>query len=121
MTILWFLLGIAIILGIARYNESDSLFWKLLVSFVGAYGAAVLVSNYVQSKEKKDRIEIVCSAPMQATQAVSHSTAVFPLPTLTKPMAKPASQDKPTAIIDSTSSKVSGNNNRDQPIPFDTS
>ena len=41
MTLFAFLATVAAIIAIARYNESDKLFWKLLVSFIGAYAAAM--------------------------------------------------------------------------------
>ena len=43
MALFWFICGILLICGIARYNESNKLFWTLLVSFVGTFAAASIV------------------------------------------------------------------------------
>ena len=43
MALFWFICGILLICCIARYNESDKLFWTLLVSFVGAFTAASVI------------------------------------------------------------------------------
>lgn len=45
MTILWFILGIALIFGIARYNESNKLFWTLLFAFVMGFAGTKMVLN----------------------------------------------------------------------------
>ena len=45
MTLFALLATVAAITAIARYNESDKLFWKLLVSFVGAYAVLVLLTS----------------------------------------------------------------------------
>jgi hypothetical protein len=47
MTVLWFILGIALIFGIARYNESNKLFWLLLFSFVmGFAGTKMIIDSH---------------------------------------------------------------------------
>ena len=53
-TLLIFLLGIIVIIGIARYNESNKLFWTLLISFLS--GMAVgSVYNIVTAPEKNGK------------------------------------------------------------------
>lgn len=47
MTVLWFIIGIALILCIARYNESNKLFWTLLFSFImGFAGTKMILGNH---------------------------------------------------------------------------
>lgn len=45
MTLIWFFLGILLALGIARYNESNRLFWGLTIAFLFGYASAVMVSR----------------------------------------------------------------------------
>lgn len=43
MTLLWFLLGIAIAIGIARYTKSNNIFWVAFVSLALGYAGVKLV------------------------------------------------------------------------------
>ena len=71
MTLLALLSGIAVITLIARYNESDNLFWKLLISLVGSYAAATVAVNVLNhSDEKKDKVVMIEKAPMQALESM---------------------------------------------------
>ena len=58
MALFWFICGILLICGIARYNESNKLFWTLLVSFVGTFAAASIViatcNNNTKNVETND-------------------------------------------------------------------
>lgn len=75
MDLLWFFLGILIILCIGRYNESNKLFWVLLVSFVGSFAVAtVVVKSSHNSKETKQRVTQVCP-----TQAPNNASGIIPL------------------------------------------
>lgn len=75
MDLLWFFLGILIILCIGRYNESNKLFWVLLVSFVGSFAiATVVVKSSHNSKETKQRVTQVCP-----TQAPNNASGIIPL------------------------------------------
>ena len=75
MDLLWFFLGILIILCIGRYNESNKLFWVLLVSFVGSFAVAtVVVKSSLSSKETKQRVTQVCP-----TQAPNNASGIIPL------------------------------------------
>lgn len=69
MTLLAFIATIGVISAIARYNESDKLFWQLLVSFVGAY-AAVTVATKVLGEEKQNEVVMIEKAPMQALESM---------------------------------------------------
>ena len=53
MALFWFVCGILLIYAIARYNESNKLFWTLLVSFIGAFTVASIVLSS-DSNEKKN-------------------------------------------------------------------
>ena len=71
MTLLALLSGIAVITLVARYNEDEKLFWKLLVSFVGAYAAADVAVNVLNySGNKEDKVVMIEKAPMQALESM---------------------------------------------------
>lgn len=60
MALFWFLLGIAIIFAIARYNESNRLFWVLFLSFVGSYMTASVVQKTLNDTQDKKNLVQVC-------------------------------------------------------------
>ena len=80
MTLFWFLAGLAICIGISRYNEDDSLFWKLFISFVGAFTAATVVRTALEC-ENQEKIVKVEKAKMSPTQ-VPQSTPCIDFYTL---------------------------------------
>lgn len=64
MTLFAFAATIAAIVAIARYNESDKLFWQLFIAFTGAYAAASAVSMITEEKEQ-DKVVMINEAPTQ--------------------------------------------------------
>lgn len=54
MTVLWFILGIALIFGIARYNESNKLFWTLLFAFVMGFAGTKMVLDINHGDEQSN-------------------------------------------------------------------
>ena len=76
MTLIAFLVMTGIITLIARYNESDSLFWKLFISLAGAYGAATVVTNVINSDEK-DKVVMISDNPTQVHKSVSYAPFVM--------------------------------------------
>lgn len=75
MTVLWFILGIILILGIARYNESNKLFWTLLFSFVmGFAGTKMIVDNYHSDEQSNGNLTQVYSThvPAVTLSAITH-------------------------------------------------
>lgn len=118
-TILLFLIGILIILGVARYYESDKIFWLLFTSFVGAY-AAVTTARYVLSDEKKQSKEVVItSSPMQAPVGISYTMCSLAdmsnLVTVKEKSFVPAGKDS-TSKLTSPSLNEVGGGARDQPV-----
>lgn len=53
MVLFWFILGIALIFCIARYNESNKLFWSLFIAYVGAFTVATVVLSTKNREPKK--------------------------------------------------------------------
>lgn len=127
-TILWFLVGVMIILGVARYNESEKLFWQLLISFVGTYGAATLAINALSSNEKKQSKEVViASKPMQVPSSKSYTICSLAdlsgLVTVEEKSSVPVGKDTASKLTNPSLSGV-GRGARDQPmdtIMYDTS
>lgn len=58
MFVLWFIIGVILIFCIARYNESNKLFWTLFASFVGAFAFAsvILAANREPSKKNINQV-----------------------------------------------------------------
>lgn len=53
MTLLLFILGLFAIFCIGRYNESNKLFWTLLIAFVGGFTtASVAIKSMRENKDK---------------------------------------------------------------------
>lgn len=76
MTLFMFLLGLATIICISRYNESDKLFWKLFVSFVGAYAAGTIVVNMMDHKEQ-DKVVTINQTPTQVLESIDYNACSF--------------------------------------------
>ena len=68
MILLWFMLGILLIFVMARYNESNKLFWQLLFSFVIGFAGAKMVLDTIHSDEKSnDHLTQVCPTQVPTT------------------------------------------------------
>ena len=76
MILLWLLLGIALILGIARYNESNKLFWMLLFAYVMGFAGTKMV---LQTSNGNEQGNGNLTTQVYSTQAptVSLSTLVY--------------------------------------------
>ena len=96
MTLFWILAVIAACIGIARYNESDSLFWKLFIAFMGGIAAGVVVKNYIDNDEKSKTV-MIDQVPTQALESVPSLMAILADTSLTTPSGekspKPAGQE----------------------------
>lgn len=69
MTLLiWFAIGLALIIAIARYNESNKLFWILLCSYIGSFTVGTIVKEMIDTDENKAKV-----TQMYSTQEVSNS------------------------------------------------
>lgn len=71
MIVLWFVLGILIAFGIARYNESNKLFWQLTLAFVLGYALTVMCTRTFGNEESdKNPTQVL---PTQVQSMVSGS------------------------------------------------
>lgn len=97
MTLFLFLAGLATCIGVARYNRDDSLFWKLFISFTGAFVAGSIVSNTMSSEEKQDKVVMIDSMPTQVLESTpcvfATVTDVALSATLREKSPKPVSKD----------------------------
>ena len=97
MTLLAFISVIGIITAIARYNESEKLFWSLLVSFVGAYAAVNVAVNILNNDKKENKVVMIEKSPMQVQESMPLLTGVLADISLSATMRekspKPASKD----------------------------
>ena len=97
MTLLAFISIIGVITAIARYNESEKLFWSLLVSFVGAYAAVNVAVNLLNDDKKDDKVVMIEKSPMQVQESMPLLSGVLAdtslLVTMREKSPKPASKD----------------------------
>ena len=74
MILLWFFVGILIIFAIARYNESNKLFWLFLLSYVmGFAGTKMVYDTFSGDKQSNDNLVQVSSTQVMST-ALSTAT-----------------------------------------------
>ena len=107
MTLFGFILGIIVIIAVSRYCESDNLFWKLLISLMGAF-TAVSVVDEITSHKKQDKVVVIEKAPTQVLESVSYtpaytvtdmSIAATKLEKSTKPVGKDSLIDRNDSIL----------------------
>jgi len=108
MTLIAFLATVIACIGIARYNEDDSLFWKLFLSLAGTYAATTFVMSLTDDKEQ-NKVITVSEAP---TQVQKSAIAPFGIAGVSLPAThreksqKPVSKDSFTNSGDSILSEV---------------
>lgn len=109
MTFIAFLATLAACVVIARYNERDDLFWKLALSFVGAYTGYVVATTVIDSKEK-DKVVMINDNPTQVHKSVSYAPFVMCSTSLAatrrEKSQKPVSKDTVIKNNDSILSEV---------------
>lgn len=120
MILLWFILGIALIFGIARYNESNKLFWTLMIAYAMGFMGTKMVLETVSS-EKQSNVNSTQIYSMQAPAASFGTltclvTDEMPKTSTVVTAQKPAGQSVVSAFnnVDITLSEVFGGI-RDQP------
>lgn len=115
MTLFWFLAGLAVCIGIARYNEDDGLFWKLFISFVGAFTAATVVKTQLESENQEKVVKVEkATVPTQVLQSTPSTINFYSLADVSRAATKrekspkPVSKDSLINKNDSSLSKVFG-------------
>ena len=124
MTLFWFLAGLATCIGIARYNEDDSLFWKLFISFIGAFTAATVVKTQLENENQEKVVKVEkATVPTQVLQSTPSTINFYSLADVSQAATKrekspkPVSKDSLINHNDSSLSKVFGSI-RGQPQMF---
>ena len=124
MTLFWFLAGLGVCIGIARYNEDDSLFWKLFISFIGAFTAATVVKTQLESENQEKVVKVEkATVPTQVLQSTPSIINFYSLADVSQAATKrekspkPVSKDSLINKNDSSLSKVFGSI-RGQPQMF---
>ena len=101
--------GMGLITAIARYNESDNLFWKFTVSFLGAIIAAKVAVTVIENKEQNKAV-VTSAVPTQAHESVSCIPCTLAgtslVATRREKSPKPVSKGFYTSTNDSILSKV---------------
>ena len=123
MTLFWFLAGLAVCIGVSRYNEDEPLFWKLFISFVGAFTAATVVKTAMEN-ENQEKVVVIEKAPMSPTQVLPSASCInfYTLADVSKAATKREKSPKPVSkdslfSNNTSSSKVFGSI-RGQPQMF---
>ena len=73
-TLLMFVIGLIIIIGIARFNESSKLFWTLLISFLSGMAVASVYNTVTAPEKNGKNVTLTKSTP---TCKTSLSTYYF--------------------------------------------
>ena len=63
-TIVMFVIGLIIIIAIARYNESSKLFWTLLISFLSGIAVEGAYNILTTQKDSDNKVTLTKSTPM---------------------------------------------------------
>lgn len=128
MILFWFFIGVLGVYLIARYNQSNKLFWILLLSFVGMFtvGTICAKANRIENRNKTFHTQ-VCPTQLKLITSSEGSFVTDDFSSSTVTSVKtcvPVSKDNTLAIcVDSfVSSKICGEI-RGQPLfsYFDTS
>lgn len=121
MILLWFILGILLAFGIARYNESNKLFWQLAISFILGYAATVMVTRTINGSERSSE-NLVQVCPTQMPTVVSGNSIVYLLADMTLAPTKVTALESAVQVlipeeheVSTILSKVFGRT-RDQPL-----
>ena len=121
MILLWFVIGILLAFGIARYNESNKLFWQLVLAFVLGYATTVMIDRSVNGRERSS-VNLVQVCPTQMPNVVSGSSIVYLLadtavaPTKVTALESVVQESTPDKHENDTIPSMVSERTRDQPI-----
>lgn len=86
MILLLFIIGVALIFGIARYCQSNTLFWTLLFSYVIGFAGMKIVMETV-GKNEQSNVKVVS---VHSTQLpITHCSTVYPFMCLNNVLEEP--------------------------------
>ena len=109
MTFIALLAGLGVITCVARYNNSDSLFWKLAIAWIGTFMAAKVATTVIDSV-KQNEVVVTSAVPTQVHESIScipYTLAEISLAaTRREKSQKPVSKESTAGINDSILSEV---------------
>lgn len=70
MTFIALIAGLLGIIGVARYNNSDKLFWVLATAWIGTFMAAKVATTVIDSM-KQNEVVVTSAIPTQVHESVS--------------------------------------------------
>lgn len=97
MSLLSFIVGLIIIFCIGRYNESNKLFWILLISFISSFTitSVAIKATFEKDKKKVEKVSCVSSTQAPASKSGTFLLADYALAgTQASYNAKPASKNE---------------------------
>lgn len=74
MILIYFVLGFLLALGIARYNQSNKLFWTLFMSFVLGIAGGSIYQKLTTSEDEKEETVVTCG---QETLNISTVSSMY--------------------------------------------
>ena len=90
-TLLMFVIGLIAIIFIARFNESNKLFWTLLISFVSGIAVAGVYDNCTHQNKNENKVTLTKSTPMYQSPLSMFCFMKTGESDTTKPLAKSVS------------------------------
>lgn len=127
MELIYFAAGIALAYGIARYNESNKLFWQLALLFILGYAGVVLCTRAFDNNERNSEDSTqVCTTQMQTIAQAYADLFALAGSNMSTPKKVTALQSVVQFVPESNESDVIPSEvygrTRDQPLKyFDTS
>ena len=105
MTVLMFIFATVIALGIARYNNSNKLFWTLSVSFMACFAGTKAIYDSFSEKEQSEK-SLNQAYPTQGLDLASDTCMCFladePMKTNVKETSKPVGQANTPEYVERT-------------------
>lgn len=113
-----------VILGIARYNKSNKLFWQLLMATLLGFVAGHVGSAYSSAESNKSTKEVVASAPSIAYTGIAFEEVANICNQEIRPLINKSKTSFRDNVLDTTSRVLTYNPDDDigqKPRPYDTS
>ena len=79
MTLLLFITGVLLVYLIARYNQSNKLFWTLFLAFVTGFAITKAVLSSHENTSKRNEVVLVQPSPMQMQNAAIYAVPSAPV------------------------------------------
>lgn len=91
MTLFWCLAAIAVALIIARYNQSNKLFWILMISFLTGIAGAAIYDKLSNGKDDQSEEQLTQVCPTQNIDILAQTIMCLEPTSMTVKCVKPTS------------------------------